>query len=287
MEQLDSDMSFFLRSPSAEAAAHENSGIQKISDKDTNDNAYDEMLLDQEDDFSDINGKYKASQTQKSSLLAMADIPSTIPKPKATQPDDYMDDGDLEITDVQEKDKGSDLKRTIPAVFKNATRGRSITMRPTVKMRKVGSETEPHSYSKLSFLSQTDKSIEPLLAAISNLQGEKLLLQSELNSYISKYEMTESKLTASKNTFTELKNRIETYKQQQNSLESNLTKMNDKRANDMSQMNALVAEKNNVQKSISELKKSVTEMHSSSQEYGAKLSLVSREISPRKIISEF
>lgn len=283
-------MSFFMRSSSAEMASPQELNLEMEDEKRGHVDAYNELLLDQDnDDFLSPDTEFKATSTRannspkKPSKDAPKDQPSEMSKFKDTVMTENADDGDLEITGVQETEKLSDLKRTLPTTFKSTSnvRGRSVATRPPIKVRKTGTQPSP---SNLELFPQTDKSLEPLLTAISNLQSEKRHLQSELNSYIKKYDLNVSKLNMSTSNLKDLKGRIELFRGVQQQLENDVAKLHESQASYKGQIKDLQAEKHILEEMLSSVKKSLESMESFRQQFVEKLHSVSQKLRSSKII---
>lgn len=282
-------MSFFMRSSSAEMPSPQELNAEMEDDKSDCADAYNDLLLDQDnEDFLSRDTEFKATSTQatnspnKASKDALADHPSKIPNSKDTEMNENAEDGDLEITGVQETEKLPELKRTLPTTFTSTSnvQGRSMTTRPPIKVRKTG--TQP-SATNLELFPQTDKSLEPLFTAISNLQREKKHLQSELNSYMKKYDLTVSKLKISTSSLTELKGRVDLFRGVQQQLEKDVSKLHEGQTNYKDQIKDLQAEKHSLQETLSTIKKSLESMESSRHQFAEKLHSVSQKLSSSKI----
>lgn len=275
-EQMDSDMSFFLRSPSLDAAPQiEYSDQEDESNKQNT--GFNDLLLDQDDFFSrDIEFKATSTQISKSPFQ----IPDEIPKPSNTRLNESGDDGELEIVGIQETEK--DRKRNQPSSFKPAIKfgSRTTTSKPPLKIRKTGPQPGP---SKFTLFPKTDKSIEPLLTAIRNLQTEKQHLQSELNSYIKKYEMSVSQLNVSAGSLKELKNKVESMKGLQKQMDADFVKLNEARLGYEEQINNLNSEKVGMQQLLEELKRKVESLEYSNQQFTHKIRSISSEMSDCKM----
>lgn len=255
-------MSFFLRSRSS-SKEPDNQG--KGPDQD---DAFQDMMLDPDEDNFQVD-EYKAPAPPKSVLLSMAPI-ANMPSPAAqSKPvvDEAMDDdGDLEITGVQEKEVQEKTRAHLP-------KGRSMTSRPMVKIRKTESPNSP----KLSFFSQADKSIEPLLTAISNLQSEKRGLQAELNTYVNKYEMNAVQLARSTEKVDLLGKRIQAMKDQQVTNESDFLKLSEGHKTVASQVESLQAEKAQFQATIEDLKNNLAFAQSKNEQLTQKFHSFSQD----------
>lgn len=289
IEQADSDLSFFMRSPSLKG---DNSDMQGDEDSDNiddiDDDAFNDLLLDQDrDNFLSPIKESQLESLQTTKPLKPPQIPKIpiknieIPEPKNTNSVE-SEDGDLEITGVQETERRSESKRMVPGSSKKIAnvRRRSTTTRPVEKIRKGGTQAY---VSKLPLFSGTDKSLEPLLAAISNLQKEKQHLQSELNSYAQKFEMSESKLARITENLSDVKSRTESHRDSQNQLAHDLAKLNEQRAEYRNQMDHIKSERMEVHESLKNLKSKTLSIESSNQLFTGKLRALAHELSTSKI----
>lgn len=269
---MDSDMSFFLRSPSRDdAEEYKNEDEDEDEKPDDGGTGFNEFLLDQEDFTRDV--EYKATSTQISGSI---EPPKMIPRSRTTRSNESPDDGELEILGIQETEKD---KRNLALKSTPYVRSRTIGSKPPLKIRKTG--TQPYT-SKFSLFPKTDKSIEPLLTAISNLQTEKQHLQSELNTYVKKYEFASSELNSSITSLHDLKTKMESSRNLQTKIRNDLQKLAELRAGYEDQIRHLKSEKLGMQNSVTELKNKVGFLESSNQQIAGKLRSISENANSRE-----
>lgn len=270
-------MSFFMGSPASEST---NNAFDKTNNEKDIEVAegFNELLLDQDDFILNKPLDIKAN----SSVVSHPKIPGQPSKfPSKTSrirnfSDDEEDAEDLEIVEIQEKQKLDELSNfQSPASFpKNisAVRARTMTNRPT-KIRK----TSLNSIPKSSF-TDTDQLVEQqLIAALNTQRSEIQRLQTHLNSYISKYEENEIKLSKTLKGLKELQKKVDSNKLFQAEMGKDFLKLSEIKTEYGNQIAALISEKEVLQEQLKALKTNISDLEATHSRLNENIRTVSHE----------
>lgn len=277
IEQQDSDMSFFMGSPASEST--NNAFDETKNEKDIEvAEGFNEMLLDPDDFIFNKPSDINANSTMVSQPKILKQPPKILSKNSRIRnlSDDEEDAEDLEIVEIQEKQNSDELSNfQSPALFSkniSAVRARTMTNRPT-KIRR----TSLNSVPKSSF-TDTDQLVEKqLIAALNTQRSEIQRLQTHLNSYISKYEETEFKLSNTLKSLKELQKKVNSNKLLQAEMGKDFLKLSEIKTGYGNQIAALISEKEELQEQLKALKTNISDLEATHSKLSEKIRTVSHE----------
>lgn len=239
---------------------------------------FNEMLLDPDDFIFNKPSDINANSTMVSQPKILKQPPKILSKNSRIRnlSDDEEDAEDLEIVEIQEKQNSDELSNfQSPALFSkniSAVRARTMTNRPT-KIRR----TSLNSVPKSSF-TDTDQLVEKqLIAALNTQRSEIQRLQTHLNSYISKYEETEFKLSNTLKSLKELQKKVNSNKLLQAEMGKDFLKLSEIKTGYGNQIAALISEKEELQEQLKALKTNISDLEATHSKLSEKIRTVSHE----------